>query len=62
MIEMREVYSGESIKLIIYLTFADRWTLHVYNCSNLDEVMQFGGGIVSPLRCREIHLCTGNWV
>ena len=59
---MREVYSGEFIKLIMYLTFENWWTLHVCNCLNLDQVMQFGGGIVNPLRCGEILMCTGKWV
>ena len=58
-IGMRKVYSGEFVKLIMYLTFANWWTLHVYNCLNLDQVMQFRGGIVNPLRCGEILMCTG---
>ena len=54
---MREVYSGESIKLLMHLTSANWWT---YDCLNLNQIMNLGGNMVSPLRYREIFICTGN--
>ena len=53
-IGIREVYWGESIKLILHLKPVNCWTCHVYDLLNLDQSVRLEGNMVSQLKCREM--------